>query len=281
MKRLMPAVFLVLLFSAAVQAAPTPVRFTFRKGEKLTYAIDLHLSARAAAKDTSPLSGKSAYRGDLSGEAVLETLEVKADGTAVVKLSCSGKGKMFAGSESIDYTDTPPQPLLMVVRPDGTLLEFRTPKGQKTGLMQAGGLDLLSAGATFQMYLAGSYTVFGLQLPPKTPVPGEKWTGAHQKEEYTGGGEDFDVSKMKLELKSEPIVFNLTATTKYHDVPCLTITSPTAVRFDMAGNPHGVPGTWYFDAAQGRVVGFESHLKQWGTDKVDFDYTISLKNVAP
>jgi hypothetical protein len=29
------------------------------------------------------------------------------------------------------------------------------------------------------------------------------------------------------------------------------------------------------------VVGFESHLKQWGTDKVDFDYTVSLTEVKP
>ena len=270
MRRLMAGVCFVLLFSQVVQATAAPVGFTFRKGEKLTYAVELRTSGSAA--------GKGTYKGDLSGEAVFEALKVRPDGTAEVKMTCSGKGKMVAGSESVAYEETPVAPILLLVKPNGTISEFRDLNGHKTYLIKAG-FDLLNAGVGLRMYLVGMYTVFGLQLPSKTPAPGGKWTGAHKTEHGSGSGEGFDLSKMKVELESEPIVFHLAGTNEYHEVACLTISSPSAVRFDMPGNPHGVTGTWYFDAANGRVVGFESYLKQWGTDKVDFDYTVSLTKV--
>jgi len=272
MRQLMAGLLFVLLLSQAAQATAAPVGFTFRKGEKLTYAVDLRTSGSAP--------GKGTYESDLSGEAVFETLKVRPDGTAEVRMTCSGKGKMVAGSGSLAYEETAVAPILLLVKPDGAISEFRDLNGHKTYLIKAG-FDLLNAGAGLRMYLVGTYTMFGLQLPSKTPAPGGKWTGAHKAEHGSGAGGGFDLSKMKVELKSEPILFSLAGTSKYHEVACLTISSPSAVRFDMPGNPHGVAGTWYFDAASGRVVGFESHLKQWGTDKVDFDYTVSLTEVKP
>ena len=273
MRRPMAGVFFVVLFSQVLNATAAPVGFTFRKGEKLTYAVDVRTSGSPA--------GKGTYKSDLSGEAIFETLRVRPDATAELRMTCSGKGKLVAGGESLAFKDTPSKPIVLLVQSNGAITEFRDRNGRKTYLVKEPDWGLMNTGAMLETYLAGTYTMFGLQLPSKTPAAGGKWTGAHKTEHGSGSGEDFDFSKMKVELKSEPIVFSLAGTTKYHEVAYLKISSPSAVGFDMPGNPRGVSGTWYFDAANGRVVGFETHLKQWGTDKVDFDYTISLTKVEP
>jgi hypothetical protein len=269
MKRLMMGAFLVLFVSQAAQAISAPVRFTFRKGEKLTYSVRMRSSGAP--------EGKPAFQSDLSGIVVLETLNVRPDGSAQIKVTCSGKGTIISGDESVDLDEGLPDPLVILVKSDGAIAEFRDLDSQRTYLLNSM-FDLLNAGNTVRSLLFGEYTMFGLQLPPKMPSAGGAWKGVRKREMGRGSA---DLTKTWVEMVPEAISFKRTRTGKYHNVTCLEITSLSARRFDMPDQRRYASGTWYFDGATGRVVGFESHLRKWGPNKADDDCTISLAKVEP
>jgi len=269
MRLLVACAVLVAVFSQAAQAVTAPVGFRFQPGETLTYAVELR------SRGEAPGQGGT-YSAEASGRAVFETSSVRPDGTATVNMACSGSGKMTAGTESIPYGDAPMKPLVLVLRPDGTIAEFENSSGGKTYLV-TGGYNMWDVGTILATYLIGSYTMFGLELPAEMPTAGKTWTGAHKNEVLKGP----DPETLKVELESEPITFELQGTRTYHEVSCLAITSPAALKFSMPGNPEHVSGTWYFDGAKGRLVGFECHLENWGTDRLDFDYTVTLVKAEP
>ena len=250
-------------------AGQSPPRFLFHQGETLTYRV--HLSAKGTG-------GTSAYACDLDGQVGLTVSKIHPDGTAEVQMSTSGKGNLDYGGESARYGEEPRPRLVLVMKPNGTIAELRDLKGAKTSLLKDM-FNLFNAGAVIQAYAVGSYTMFGLQLPAKSLAPGEKWTGVHKREHGTGA--QLDLAKMKVELQSESVSFTYVGPRECQGKTCVAISCSSGLKFGMRGNQTNIPGTFCFDSAEGRLISFDVHLAGWGTEKLDFDYSVVLDKVTP
>jgi len=237
-------------------------RFSFRKGEKLTYKISYHTLAHAGSS-----AGASQ---DLEGQAVLNVRSVRGDGTAVIELVTSGKGRIAMRGQTLETESAPPSHIVAFVKPDGSVSELRGLSGKQSALLRPG-LGLLNAGDQGQVFVLGTYTLFGLQLPDKLPPPGGKWI-AHQKQEHNRSPE---LDPRRAELEPTPVEFTFVGRREYHGRACLEFSANT--RF--TGIPGGLPTTFYFDNAKGQLAGMELHVAKFGPEQVDVDRSAVLVKV--
>jgi hypothetical protein len=250
------------LAAASSQSGP---RFVFQKGDVLTYQV------HCSMKGTSATGGeKAAYASALEGKLVLTVQSVRADGTAEVKLTATGKGKITMADETMPLDEEPASPLIAVVKPNGAIVELRDERGEKTGLLQSME-NLFGASTQIQTLLIFNYTLFGLQLPAKLPAPGKSYAGTYKQEHGTGA--DFD--SMKIQLQNVPQKFVYKGPGKYEGRDCLVFTCEM-----KASGPQNtgisIPTTFYFDDKEGRLLAVEQHAKNLGREKMTIDETVRL-----
>lgn len=252
--------------AAASQAAP---RFVFKKGDVLTYEV------RTNAKGVSTMGGEeAAYASVLEGKLVLSVQSVRADGTAQVKLTATGQGKMTMGDETTPLDEGPASPLILVVNPNGAIVGLRDEQGNKTSFLQSL-KDLFAAPTQIQLLWMANYALFGLQLPERLPAAGKTFTGTYKDEH--GAGSDFESMKVQLRNVSQMIVYKGLGKHEGHD--CLVFTC------NMKGpGPQdsgiSVPTSFYFDDKAGRLLAVEQHAKNLGKDNMTVDQTVRLVPAA-
>jgi hypothetical protein len=146
-----------------------------------------------------------------------------------------------------------------VVKPDGSIAALRDTAGRPTSLIRESGLNILSAPVAIRSYAVGSYALFGLVLGKGSE---QKWTGSLKHE--TAHSERVpvnDLSDMKVTLSSAPVTYTRGAATECDGHPCVTITATTVI-YPEKNNPGSIfPGTFCFDAANGRLLSLKAHAK--------------------
>ena len=238
-------------------------KFSFRVGEKLIYQISQHSLAHAG-----PSAGAGA---DLEGEAVLTVREVRSDGTFEIDLTASGKGRIMTGKEVTELESEPPARIMLVVSPNGSIIELQDFAGKPTTLfavMRTVEAFLNASNAVLTM-VASTHTLFGVQVPKDLPPPGGKWSG-YYKQEYI---QSPDLSR--VQLKDVAATFTFIGRQEYKGRSCLAFS--TNARF--MGIPEGLPTTFYFDDAKGQLVGTKLHVAKFGAQRVDVDWSTALKRV--
>jgi hypothetical protein len=268
-RSVMAALLCCCVLAPSALAAPPQrgPRFVFKQGDVLTY--DVHISM----KGTSSSGGQAAgYASLADGNLMLTVRSLRADGTAEIQLTATGKGKMTVGGESTALDEEPATPLIAVVRPNGAIVEVRDTKGKKTSLFESME-NLFAAGTQIQMLLIGNYALFGLQLPAKLPAVGGQWTGTYKAEQ--GSSKSLNLEDMKIELKSVPVTFVYKGPGKYEGRPCFVFTGEPKI-YESAGAKFGIPTAFYFDDNAGRLLALEQHAKNVGKDRATVDETVKL-----
>jgi len=213
-------------------------------------------------------AGKSgSYSADLNGKAVLRVLSVQTDGTAKVEMTTTGTGRMAVSGQSMPLSSKRPQHIVLVVKPNGAILQLLDAAGNKTSFSQ-GMENMMDAGALAQVPIISTYALFGLYLSSKLPTPGGKWTGYHQTESATSpGGQTWNV-----QLKRTPVSFTFLGQRTFKGQSRLAFAY--ALPADRGGAKVGIPTTAYFDAAKGRLVALESKLSD-AVGKVNISVTLA------
>jgi hypothetical protein len=236
--------------AGAGRAAERPLRFAFHQGETLTYRV-------ALAGDGTGKGG--AYSGTWEGTVVLKVAQVQPDGTALIRVTTSGTGRIQMGGETMDFDEGPVPDVIAVAKPDGSIAALRDTAGKPTSLIHQGGLNILSAPGAIRSYAIGSYALFGLVLGKGSE---QKWTGSLKHE--TAHSERVpvnDLSNMEVTLSSAPVTYTRGAAAECDGHPCLNITATTVI-YPEKNNPSSIfPGTFCFDAANGRLLSLKAHAK--------------------
>jgi hypothetical protein len=203
--------------------------------------------------------------------AVLDVLDVRADGTTEIQLVTWGKGSMTAPRQQpIEIDGSEPSRIVLAVTPNGSIIRVRDTNGNPTAIMRPS-FGAFNAGDVTQAGIMATYTLFGLQLPSGLPAPGGKWTG-DQKEEFSAAA-DLDLSQ--VQLREVRVTYAFAGARKYKGRDCLAISGS----MPLAGVGGGIPTTFYFDSARGQLVGREAHVKRFGRQQADIDLTAVLTKV--
>ena len=224
-------------------------RFRFRQGQVFTYQTE----SRGSQKDKS-----GEVQSSLKGAIVLRVLKVKGDGTADVTATVSGQGSVVWGSETIERKGGEPKEVVLTVKPDGSIAGIKTTGGARCTFMSVMEEEAMTGRGAVLVEVAGTYTLFGLNLPKQLPAVGGKWTG-YQRQERMTSTDMSDLSKGRFSLKQVPIVYAYRGSKSYQGRTCLVF---TYTQKDMSGR--SAPHTIYFDAAEGMIVGHEMHMKETG-----------------
>ena len=267
-KEVLPTVILCaalcFLGQAEVMAAAGGPRFSFHKGEKLTYEMDLHTLSHGG--------GIPGGRQDISGEAVLRVLNVETDGTAEIELLTRGKGRVTFGTETIqpiEIKQGEPSHIVLIVKPDGSIAQFRDTGGNPTAAVMRPGFNMLNGGDVVQAYIVGTYTLFGLLLPSRLPAREGKWTG-YRKEEFSS------LPNMShVQLKKVPATYTFTGAREYKGRNRVVISGSVP----NVGMENGLPTRFYFDSAKGQLVGREARVKRFGRQQADVEWITTLIKV--
>lgn len=231
-------------------AAERPLRLAFQKGETLTYRVALTGEGTGS---------EGVYSGTWEGTVTLKVYQLQADGTALIRVSTSGKGRMQMGSDTMDLDQEPIADVIAVVKPDGTIAALRDTAGQPTSLLQQDGLNILSAPVAIRSYALGSYALFGLLLGNGSQ---QKWTGSLKHE--TGRSDRVpvgDPSNMTVTLSSAPVSYTRGEAAECNGHPCVNITATTVVYPEKGNTATIFPGTFCFDAANGRLLSMKARAK--------------------
>jgi hypothetical protein len=125
-------------------------------------------------------------------------------------------------------------------------------------------------------YLLSDYALAGIQLPGALPSPGGSWTGVHRKELGHGRRD----AEMTVSLQAKTTTFKYTSTSAYKGRRCAIIKCQAALTGSFRSGKNDIPGTYYFDVAEGRLVGVEVHAQDLGGEQGKTDYSAVLANVT-
>lgn len=207
----------------APSAAKAPL-FLFHKGEKLTYDL-------GAGRESS------------DWRVVLRVLNLRDDGTAEIELVTWKPRFIIAvkpDGQIIRVQDTLGKPATLLKKPSDT----------KTPLPVLATLDLAP------MSVAGTYTLFGLQLPARLPARGGRWTGRQKEEFIAGAGPNF-----KAGIKDVSATYTYEGPRMYKGRDCLVFVGRTRAYGATS------PRRFYFDNAKGQLVGCEVQEKRRGAQR--------------
>jgi len=244
--------------SSAMSGVP---RLTFHEGQKLDYRIVLHIA---------PHGGTSATAGaDLQGRLILRVLKVSSDGTAKIEIVGEGTGRIVSpvvrGGQPTDLARAPYR-IVARVKSNASILGLEDDAGKPITVFAL--VTSLNAGAYLALIAVPTYALFGLQLPEALPRLGRQWTGYHQSEKTqfsSGSGLE------SLRLQPLAVTFTFVGPKQYEGRDCLVFSagpdSPGLLR---------EPRKFYFDHQRGQFAGVETHVKEFGPDKSDIDFTVRL-----
>ena len=231
-KRLVVAGMMLILLSVALAGcqrttAPAPSAakaplFLFHKGEKLTYDL-------GAGRESS------------DWRVVLRVLSVRDDGTAEIDSTIAGHR------------------VIIVVKPNGQIARLQDTNGRPTTFARKPPDTKAKAAVLLdlpQMAVAGTYTLFGLQLPARLPGRGGHWTG-YQKEEFIAGLSPH----FKVGIKDVSATYTYEGPRMYKGRDCLVFVGRTRAYGATS------PRRFYFDNAKGQLVGCEVQEKQRATGR--------------
>jgi hypothetical protein len=232
------------------RAAEEPLRFAFHQGETLTYRV-------ALAGDGTGTGG--GYSGTWEGTVVLKVAKLQADGTALIRVTTSGTGRIRMGGETMDFDQEPVPDVIAVVKPDGAIAALRDTAGKPTSLIQQSGLNILSAPVAIRSYAVGSYALFGLVLGKGAE---QKWTGSLRHETaHSQRVPVTDLSNAEVTLSSAPVTYTRGAATECDGHPCVNIAA-TTVLCPQSNNPGSIfPATFCFDTVNGQLRSLKAHAK--------------------
>jgi len=271
MRALLIPVLTIVLSTPALAGTepPRPLRFAFRPGETLTYAIRQEVS----------FPGKDGgYTASLEGQCTFGVKRVRPDGQAEIEVTASGRGTLGSGTEAVPFDTEAPQPITLLVAPTGVVSEIRDAAGKKSSLITDDGEDLLNASRLLRSHACGTYTLFGLQLPNKPVADGKAWNGVHRSEtaRFEGDAADLDPRKATVTLTSRAVRFTSTGTDTVQGRPCRVITCASALHLDQPGVQQDLPGKYWFDDQSGQLLKAEIQAKDLGERKGRVSYTVTL-----
>jgi len=260
---------------AAKVTKAEPPRFRFKTGDVLDYEILFGFggSNQSVALDMN-----------LQGVAELAVLKVLPNGNAEIKLTTREAGGMSVSARSLgDQTinmggdDVPP--VLLTVKPDGTVLSVKDAEGKPVSTW-SGIKSILGGSGLVQAIVFANGTLCGLQLPKALPAAGKTWRGTYRMEipdasAFEGKSPEelaaMDMSQVEVDIKQLPVTFTYQGTKQYRDRACLAIVSKP--KAETAAD-EAISSTLYFDAAKGQLVGLERHF-DYQSMKVDLVFRLA------
>jgi len=243
---------------ASGESASKP-QYSFRKGESLCYGVKYRMVAHQRPSLTD--------EEDVSGRVWLRISEVQHSEGTRIELSARGGGQIIAGSRQIALQNSSDRRVLLMVKADGSIASVRDLSGQPTTFLTRGP-EMFSAAHILLRYVAGSYVLFGLQLPAELPGPGGKWIGYYQRESVMFSSES---PKQQSRIERLPVEFTFVGHRMIERRPSLVFACTTDF-MDLSS----VPVTFHFDPVKGQLVKSEMHAKGLGPRKVDLDMSIVL-----